>query len=248
MQMPPLETERLLIRPFEMTDFAVLYAILDEEPGTIAPDDAAALATAGTERRQWLEWSILNAPVLARLHQPPYGDRAIVLRATGEVIGACGFAPVLLPFGQLPLFRPVDDAPDQAVRNTNEIGLYWEVSVRHRRRGYASEAGAALIRYAFTALNLQRIVATTEYANAASIGVMRKLGMSIKRNPRPEPPYMQIVGVLENRGGVRRGGTGKLKKNMLTVVPRRLVWGQPLQSAWLDNSMVDFVCQVRFRV
>ncbi|MFO7635275.1 MAG: GNAT family N-acetyltransferase [Caldilinea sp.] len=78
------------------------------------------------------------------------------------------------------------------------IGLYWEVSPRHQRRGYATEAGAALIRYAFMELNLQRLVANTNYDNAASIGVMRKLGMSIQHNPLPEPPSMQIVGMLEN--------------------------------------------------
>ena len=41
----------------------------------------------------------------------------------------------------------------------------------------------------------------TNYDNAASIGVMRRLGVAIERNPLPEPPYMQIVGVLENGGG-----------------------------------------------
>lgn len=199
MSMPTLITERLLIRPFELADLDVLHAILDVESGDVVPDDVAALAVAKAERRQWLEWSVLNYPALANLHQPPYGDRAIVLRATGEVIGACGFAPVLLPFGQLPVFRTAATVPSQPVRNSSEVGLYWEVSARHRRQGYASEAAAALIRYAFTALNLQRIVATTTYANAASIGVMRRLGMEIERNPQLEPPYMQIVGVLENR-------------------------------------------------
>jgi hypothetical protein len=28
--------------------------------------------------------------------------------------------------------------------------------------------------------------------------VMRKLGMRIERNPLPEPPWLQIVGVLDN--------------------------------------------------
>jgi len=81
------------------------------------------------------------------------------------------------------------------------MGLYWEISPRCQRQGYATEAGAAHIRYAFTALNLQRIVATTTYDNAASIGVMRKLGMTILRNPLPEPPYMQNIGVLEFHAG-----------------------------------------------
>ena len=33
------------------------------------------------------------------------------------------------------------------------------------------------------------------------IGVLRKLGMTILRNPLPEPPYMQIVGALEYHAG-----------------------------------------------
>jgi RimJ/RimL family protein N-acetyltransferase len=198
MYMPVLETERLTIRPFLHTDFDALHQILDIESGDVAPDDPAQLARAKAERQQWLAWAVLNHTALARLHQPPYGDRALVLRTSGELIGACGFAPVMLPFAQLPAFRPPEMTAQTPVHNTHEMGLYWEVSLRHRRRGYATEAGAALIRFACEELHLQRIVANTNYTNAASIGVMRKLGMTIHRNPLPEPAYMQIIGVKNN--------------------------------------------------
>ena len=200
MTMPTLETPRLLIRPFAPDDLDAVHRILDVESGAVDPHNAEGLAAVKAARHEWLAWSVLNYSALARLHQPPYGDRAVVLRATDEVIGACGFAPVMLPFGQLPAWRTAATPPDQPARNTHEMGLYWEISPRHQRQGYATEAGAALIRYAFTTLNLQRIVATTDYDNAASIGVMRKLGMTILRNPLPTPPYMQIVGVLEYTG------------------------------------------------
>jgi hypothetical protein len=52
---------------------------------------------------------------------------------------------------------------------------------------------------AFQKLRLKRIVATTTYANAASMGVMRKLGMRIESNLYPDPPWLQIVGILENK-------------------------------------------------
>jgi hypothetical protein len=29
--------------------------------------------------------------------------------------------------------------------------------------------------------------------------VMRKLGMTLARNPFPDPPWLQVVGVLQNR-------------------------------------------------
>ena len=58
-----------------------------------------------------------------------------------------------------------------------------------------------MIDYAFTRLKLRRIVATTTYDNAASIAVMRKVGMRIERNPYPDPPWLQVVGLLENKAG-----------------------------------------------
>jgi hypothetical protein len=47
-------------------------------------------------------------------------------------------------------------------------------------------------------LRLRRIVATTEYDNAASIAVMRKLGFRIERNPGRAPFFLQVVGIVEN--------------------------------------------------
>jgi hypothetical protein len=56
----------------------------------------------------------------------------------------------------------------------------------------------ALVDHAFEHLRLERLVATTTYVNAASIAVMRKLGMRIERNPYPSPPWLQVVGVLHH--------------------------------------------------
>ena len=55
-----------------------------------------------------------------------------------------------------------------------------------------------MVEYAFQSLGLRRVVATTTYDNQASMGVMRKLGMHVERNPFPNPPWMQVVGLIEN--------------------------------------------------
>ena len=68
----------------------------------------------------------------------------------------------------------------------------------YRARRWVVEATQALINYAFTQLQLKRIVATTTYENVASMGVMRKVGMRIEKNPYPDPPWFQVVGILEN--------------------------------------------------
>lgn len=58
------------------------------------------------QRRAWLEWSVMNYEQLAYMHQPPLGDRAIELRSSGELIGACGYNPALGPYALLPGLLP----------------------------------------------------------------------------------------------------------------------------------------------
>lgn len=185
--MPVLITPRLEVRPFVPDDLAAVHAVLDEPAG----EDAASLEA----RRSWLAWSVANELELARLLQPPYGDRAIVRRADGVLVGACGFVPELKPFGLLPGFPT---APGPAWASIPQVGLFWTVGSLHRRQGYATEAAGAMVDYTFRTLRLARIVACTDDDNVASMAVMRKLGMRLERNPHPEPAWFQVCGVLEN--------------------------------------------------
>ena len=189
MLVPVLETERLLIRPFALDDLDACHRLFDLE--------AKMEEQSRDERRQWLTWAVMNYAELDKLGQPPYGDRAVVLKATGHLVGSVGLVPCLAPFGVLPSFSPVSD-PQAARRSTPEMGLFWALALDQRGCGYATEAARALTEYAFKELNLHRIVATTDYANERSIAVMRRLGMTIEKNPYPEPKWFQVVGVLGN--------------------------------------------------
>ncbi len=195
MHVPPLETDRLIVRPFAPGDLEDIHRILDVE---LADADLGESGSAGLdERRRWLQWTIMSYEQFARLHPPPYGDRAIVLKETGRIVGACGFVPCLNAFDQLPSFGagPSRTPPG---RTSAEFGLFYALSPAHQRRGYATEAARALIDYAFTHLWLKRIVATTTRDNLASIAVMRRVGMRIVENPYADPPWLQIVGILEH--------------------------------------------------
>jgi RimJ/RimL family protein N-acetyltransferase len=179
-----------------MNDLDALHHLLDidlhdAEFGTEAPKTLP-------ERKRWLQWSILNYEELAKLNQPPYGDRAAMLKQTGQLIGACGFVPSFAPFEQIPAFRSTNNVNNRGL-NTPEFGLYYAFSPAFQRRGYATEAAKALIDYAFTQLRLKRVVATTTYENDASIGVMRKVGMQIEKNPYADPFWFQVVGFIENK-------------------------------------------------
>jgi RimJ/RimL family protein N-acetyltransferase len=173
MRIPVLTTERLAIRELAESDLPAVEHLL------------------GPGRERWLHWTALSYGEYADLTQPPYGERAITLRDDGRLIGAIGLVPALGPFGLLPSW------PDEPAGFRPEVGLFYEIESAERRRGYAHEAATALVQHAFLELGLGRIVATTTYDNAASIGVMRKLGMRIERNPREEPGWFQVVGVLD---------------------------------------------------
>jgi [ribosomal protein S5]-alanine N-acetyltransferase len=187
-----LTTERLIIRPFVEEDLPEIHRILNAAFKTGTPTHVeAGLA----ERRSWLRWSVLSAHWLPAMHQPPYGDRAVVLKETGQLIGAVGFVPALMPFDQIPELARVP-GPREPGRMTPEVGLFWAIDPGHQRKGYATEAGAALLEYAFEEMRLWRTIATTEYHNRASQAVMRKLGMTLTRNPHAESEWMQVVGVI----------------------------------------------------
>jgi len=189
-----IKTERLEIRPFVMDDLPHIHRILDLTFGSGDKiDDQIALQ----ERRSWLEWSILNQEWFPRLHQPAYGDRAIILKSTQNLIGSIGYVPLLDVYEQIPELANGHSSGGFA---TTEFGLFWVIDPYYQRNGYATEAARAMIAYAFKELRLKRIIATTEYANTASQDVMKKLGMQIARNPLPEPSWLQIVGILENNG------------------------------------------------
>lgn len=179
-----LTTDRLTIRPFRGEDLAAIHRILNAAFGA---NDSEA------DMRAWLDWSILSARWFPLMHQPPYGDRAITLRETDEVIGAVGYVPLLMPFDQIPeLARP--GSCDLATMSA-EVGLFWAIDPPLQRRGYATEAARAMIDYAFDELRVWRIVAATQYTNHASQAVMLKAGMTLTRNPHAEPAWMQVVGV-----------------------------------------------------
>jgi RimJ/RimL family protein N-acetyltransferase len=187
-----LETPRLIIRAFQADDLHAIHRILDLAfgDGSKITDEKAL-----NERRLWLEWSRLSAEWLPKMFQPPYGDRAVVLKRTNEVIGAVGLVPCFDVFEQIPGLERGE--PPSANRVT-EMGLFWAIDPDQQRQGYATEAAQTLIDFAFQQLRVKRLIATTAYDNVASIGVMRKLGMTIAQNPLPDPPWLQVVGILDH--------------------------------------------------
>lgn len=203
MRIPPLETERLLIRPLVMEDLDDVHRLLDHELAEV--DTGSQGAVSREQRRDWLQWLVLGYAQYEWLHQPPYGERAMALKDSGALVGLVGLMPCLDAFGQLPSLR-AGRAPSRASLVLPEVGLYWALFSAYRGQGLATEAARALVGFAFEHLRLERVIAGTADDNTASQAVMRRLGMTLERNPLPTPPWLQVVGFLENPRSAEPGG------------------------------------------
>jgi RimJ/RimL family protein N-acetyltransferase len=85
-----------------------------------------------------------------------FGWWAVVLKASGELIGHCGL---------------------QFIHVTPEIEVTYGLAKVHWRKGLASEAARACLRYGFAELNLDRIYALADPGNIGSHRVMERVGM-----------------------------------------------------------------------
>ena len=101
------------------------------------------------------EWIATHEEKFERNENIVFG---ITLRETGELIGVVGVMP-----------EPHDQA---------EFG-YW-IGKPYWNRGYATEATAAVIRYAFETLGVNRVEASHFVRNPASGRVMEKCGMHLE--------------------------------------------------------------------
>ncbi len=196
--MKPIVTERLIIREFRPTDLGEIYRILDVELKFI---DSKQQDSSIGQRKKWLDWTIQGYEQNRMLLNPPYGDHAIVLKDSMQMIGTCGFVPVLAPLGLVPYYRYIADAKESE-QNYPEVGIFFAVSSHYQCRGFAHEAANALINYGFDKLKLSRILGITHLYNNPSMAVLKRLGMKIEK--LPEHKWMQVVGILENDAEARQ--------------------------------------------
>lgn len=117
----------------------------------------------------------------ARVHiaEHGWGFWAVELRETGELIGFTGLR------GDTGLPVPAG------------LEAGWRLAREHWRRGYASEAAAACLEFAFDRLGEQRVVAVTSLPNLPSQGVMRKIGMRCLPEYEFDHPHVLAGHVLQ---------------------------------------------------
>ena len=147
----PLETERLILRPFREDDLDALYAIHSDA------GNARYLYNEPRDRddvRALLDRKIGSAAVSA---EGDWLSAAVVLRQAGELIGDCSLQWASREHRQ------------------GEIGFIFNRA--YHGHGYATESARVLLQIAFNDLRLHRVVGRLEPRNTASARVLERLGM-----------------------------------------------------------------------
>lgn len=147
---PALVTERLLLRAFGPSDAPEVRRLVGARE-TAATTLAIPHPYTTSMAEEWI------GGLEARRERGEALHWAITRREDGALLGAIGLELA-------------------AQHQRGELG-YW-VGVPYWRQGYCSEAARAVVRYAFEALRLERLVAFHFARNEASGRVMRKLGMT----------------------------------------------------------------------
>lgn len=148
-----LETPRLTIRPFALTDATFVLRLLNE------PTFIANIADKGVRSLADAEDYLRNGP-LASYAEHGFGLCLIELKPANVAIGMCGL-----------LKR---DYLDQA-----DIG--YALLPEHCAFGYAHEAATAVIAQARASRRIPRLLAIVSPDNQRSINLLQKLGFAYQR-------------------------------------------------------------------
>jgi RimJ/RimL family protein N-acetyltransferase len=146
---PEIETERLILRPFRLTDAPDVMRLAGDRDvavntlGSPHPYEAGmAEEWIGTHQKGYIEDKIANF--------------AVVIKTDNTLVGAVGLE--------------IERRHQRAT-----IG-YW-IGKPYWKNGYAAEAAGAVVRFGFEELGLNRISAGHFKRNPASGRVMQKIGM-----------------------------------------------------------------------
>ena len=156
MEMSPdflMKTERLQLRPVTLEDADLMLAIWN---------DPAFVRFVGDRGVRTLEQSVkaLEDGAMRLFKEYGFGPYRVSLRSDDSAVGICGI------FAREGMIEP-------------DIGF--SVLPEYCRCGYAYEAATAVVNYARENLKLPKLTAIVSPDNAASVGLIKKLGLQFER-------------------------------------------------------------------
>jgi RimJ/RimL family protein N-acetyltransferase len=163
-----LETARLRLRTATLDDTAFYHALVND------PDFIEHIGDRGIRTLDEARQALLAGPI-AMQEERGHSLYVVELKGGGSAIGMCGLIK----------------------RDTlDEVDVGYAYLPAWRGQGYAFEAAQGVLAYA-PALGFERVVAITSPGNAASNGLLRKLGMRFERLAQlvPEGPGSNLYSI-----------------------------------------------------
>ena len=146
------QTERLVLRHFTEEDLEPL-AVIHADPDVMRFFGGAR--TVDQTRARLFDF-------LSAYQRVGFSKWAVVLRATGELIGRCG-----------PAIEPIE--------GVEEVELGYDLAKRYWGQGLATEAATASLAHCSSVLGLRRVISIIDPRNIASQHVALRLGMRHER-------------------------------------------------------------------
>jgi ribosomal-protein-alanine N-acetyltransferase len=154
-----LETERLLLRPLELSDAEAMF-IMDNNPNVHK--------YLWQKPTQTIEETIsIIEYVQSQYKKNNIGRFATILKETGEFIGWTGI-------------KYIDDHIENG--NSNFFDYGYRLHESHWGKGYATEATKAWLDYGFNQMKIEIMNAYTHVNNGASNHILLKAGMTLVEN------------------------------------------------------------------
>jgi len=152
-----LSTERLVLRPVTADDHAAVLAHWTQPDVRRFLFDGAALS--GVEVAETIEASIGDFAARG------FGVWLIEPGSTADLIGTAGLRPL----------------------GSSGLEIFYSLAPGAWGHGYATEAARAVVEYGLGPLGLPEVLAEVDEGNAASVAVVKRLGMT---------PYAVVPGLL----------------------------------------------------
>lgn len=151
--MTELITERLLLRPFQQSDFLKLHQLLSDI-------DVMQYSLNGPYSEKKSQLFLKQCILKAQNSEPTL--LAVIDRKTKQLIGSCGFFP-------------------QIIQRVAEIELGYRFFKHVWGQGLATEATQALKNHAFNEMGLTRLISLIDTNNMASIRVAEKNDFKLEK-------------------------------------------------------------------
>lgn len=146
-----LTTDRLIVRSLELKDADALFRLLSDK-------EVMRFSVVGPLSFAQVQ-EYLEKRVLPQQKEHGFSLCAVEERQSGQMIGCAGLMP-----------QTIDEEP--------LVELGYRLHTAFWGQGFATEAGSALLRYAFDVLQLNQVISIIEPENKKSLHVALRLGMS----------------------------------------------------------------------